>query len=118
MGVGADSFIRPGADHSQCADVPAVRFATRGGRHRETHTLQRPIPVPGTDGVVFVNREGHLPKQGRGYYHEYTVITPGARDRSVRRIVTGGAPLSNPIQYFYTGDHYDSFCLVTGAGRQ
>jgi guanyl-specific ribonuclease Sa len=26
--------------------------------------------------------------------------------------------LTDPTQYFYTGDHYDSFCLVTGAGRQ
>jgi ribonuclease T1 len=77
-----------------------------------------PFPFPRTDGVVFINREGHLPEQSRGYYHEYTVITAGARDRSLRRIVTGGAPLTNPTQYFYTGDHYDSFCLVTGAGSQ
>ncbi|MDT5049346.1 MAG: ribonuclease [Mycobacterium sp.] len=77
-----------------------------------------PFPFPRTDGVVFANREGHLPKQRRGYYHEYTVITPRARDRSLRRIVTGGTPLTDPTQYFYTGDHYDSFCLVTDAGRQ
>jgi ribonuclease T1 len=77
-----------------------------------------PFPFPSSDGVAFVNREGHLPEHTRGYYHEYTVITPGARDRSLRRIVTGGSPLTDPTQYFYTGDHYDSFCLVTGAGRQ
>jgi ribonuclease T1 len=77
-----------------------------------------PFPFPRSDGAVFVNHEGHLPKQRRGYYHEYTVITPRARDRSLRRIVTGGTPLSNPTQYFYSGDHYDSFCLVTGAGGQ
>jgi ribonuclease T1 len=77
-----------------------------------------PFPFPRSDGVVFTNRERHLPKQRRGYYHEYTVITPRARDRSLRRIVTGGAPLTDPAQYFYTGDHYDSFCLVTDAGRQ
>jgi hypothetical protein len=46
------------------------------------------------------------------------VITPRARDRSMRRIVTGGAPLANPTQYVYTGDHYDSFCLVADAGKQ
>ena len=77
-----------------------------------------PFLFPQSDGAVFVNREGHLPKQRRGYYHEYTVITPRARDRSLRRIVTGGTPLNDPTQYFYTGDHYDSFCLITGAGRQ
>jgi ribonuclease T1 len=76
-----------------------------------------PFPFPRTDGAVFGNREGRLPHQMRGYYHEYTVVTPGARDRSMRRIITGGSPLTNPSQYFYTGDHYDSFCLVTGAGR-
>jgi ribonuclease T1 len=77
-----------------------------------------PFPFPQSDGAVFVNYEGHLPKQRRGYYHEYTVITPRSRDRSLRRIVTGGTPLTDPAQYFYTGDHYDSFCLITGAGRQ
>jgi ribonuclease T1 len=77
-----------------------------------------PFPFPHNDGVVFGNREGHLPDQAKGYYHEYTVITPGAGNRSMRRIVTGGSPLTNPLQYYYTGDHYDSFCLVTDAGSQ
>lgn len=77
-----------------------------------------PFPFPRSDGAVFGNREGHLPHQSRRYYHEYTVITPGARDRSTRRIITGGSPLSNPPQYFYTADHYESFCLVTDAGGQ
>jgi guanyl-specific ribonuclease Sa len=76
-----------------------------------------PFPFPRSDGVVFGNREHHLPDRARGYYHEYTVNTPGAADRSRRRIVTGGSPLTNPHQYFYTDDHYDSFCLVTDAGR-
>ncbi len=85
-------------------------------------TVQRihsggPFPFPHSDGEVFGNHEGHLPKQRRGYYHEYTVITPRARDRSMRRIVTGGSPLTHPIQYFYTGNHYDTFCLVTDAGN-
>jgi guanyl-specific ribonuclease Sa len=77
-----------------------------------------PFPFPRNDGVIFGNREGHLPDHTKGYYHEYTVITPGARNRSTRRIITGGAPVTNPRQYFYTGDHYDSFCLVDDAGRQ
>ncbi|WIM86751.1 ribonuclease domain-containing protein [Candidatus Mycobacterium wuenschmannii] len=86
-------------------------------------TVQRihaggPFPFPRSDGAVFSNREGHLPKQRRGFYHEYTVVTPRARDRSMRRLVTGGTPLAHPTQYFYTGDHYDSFCLVTDAGGQ
>jgi ribonuclease T1 len=77
-----------------------------------------PFPFPRNDGVVFGNREGHLPQQSRGYYHEYTVVTPGAHNRSTKRIITGGAPLTDPPQYFYTDDHYDSFCLVADAGRR
>jgi ribonuclease T1 len=77
-----------------------------------------PFPFPRNDGVIFGNREGHLPEQITGYYHEYTVITPGALNRSTRRLITGGAPLTNPLQYFYTDDHYDSFCMVADAGRQ
>jgi ribonuclease T1 len=101
--------------------APACPLATLP--HEVVDTVKRihaggPFPFPRSDGAVFTNREGHLPKQRRGYYHEYTVITPRAQDRSIRRIVTGGAPLANPTQYFYTGDHYDSFCLVTDAGTQ
>jgi len=61
------------------------------------------------DGSVFGNRERMLPRQPRGYYHEYTVRTPGARDRGARRIVCGGTPPSRPEACFYTADHYASF---------
>ncbi|MBC3931827.1 ribonuclease domain-containing protein [Undibacterium curvum] len=60
------------------------------------------------DGVVFGNYEGILPRQKRGYYHEYTVKTPGARNRGARRIVAGGEPASSG-EYYYTDDHYQSF---------
>lgn len=56
------------------------------------------------DGVVFENRERILPRQASGYYHEYTVVTPGSDDRGARRIVTGKAG-----ELFYTDDHYASF---------
>lgn len=58
------------------------------------------------DGVVFGNFEGRLPKQRRGYYHEYTVPTPGLSHRGARRIVAGGDP---PREFWYTDDHYESF---------
>ncbi len=58
------------------------------------------------DGVVFGNYEGLLPAQPRGYYHEYTVETPGARTRGARRIIAGGTP---PVVFYYTEDHYRSF---------
>jgi ribonuclease T1 len=64
-----------------------------------------PFPHP-QDGTMFGNYEGRLPPQPRGYYHEYTVDTPGAHTRGTRRIITGGSP---PEVYYYTGDHYRSF---------
>jgi len=60
------------------------------------------------DGMVFGNRERLLPLQKRGYYREYTVATPGSRDRGARRIVCGGAA-SRPEACYYTDDHYASF---------
>ena len=67
-----------------------------------------PFPYPANDGIVFGNREGLLPDQPRGYYHEYTVPTPGSDDRGARRIVTGG-PADEPTEYYWTDDHYRSF---------
>jgi ribonuclease T1 len=63
------------------------------------------------DGVVFGNREGLLPRHPRGYYHEYTVPTPGARNRGARRIVCGG-PKAAPSVCYYTADHYNSFARI------
>ncbi|WP_328552656.1 MULTISPECIES: ribonuclease [unclassified Streptomyces] len=60
------------------------------------------------DGVVFQNREGVLPSQSTGYYHEYTVITPGSSTRGARRIVTGKKTLED----YYTSDHYVTFNLI------
>jgi guanyl-specific ribonuclease Sa len=72
--------------------------------------IERGGPFPyDRDGSVFQNRERRLPEQPRGYYREYTVATPGARDRGARRIVTGGQP---PEVYYYTDDHYRSFRRV------
>ncbi len=60
------------------------------------------------DGVVFGNFERILPKQRRGFYHEYTVPTPHARNRGAKRIVCGG-PLRRIDNCYYTDDHYASF---------
>ena len=60
------------------------------------------------DGVVFGNFERALPHHRRGYYHEYTVPTPHARNRGARRIVCGG-PLRQTDDCYYSDDHYTSF---------
>lgn len=62
-----------------------------------------PFPYP-KDASVFGNREGRLPQARRGYYREFTVTTPGIRDRGARRIIAG-----KPGEYYYTDDHYRTF---------
>lgn len=62
-----------------------------------------PFPYP-RDGVVFHNRERILPIRARSFYREYTVPTPGARNRGAQRIVVGGG-----TEFYYTPDHYRSF---------
>ena len=56
------------------------------------------------DGIVFENREGLLPAEASGYYHEYTVPTPGASDRGARRIIEGSGG-----ELYWTDDHYRTF---------
>ncbi|MFZ6727060.1 ribonuclease domain-containing protein [Undibacterium sp. MH2W] len=95
-------FARDAGDTVAIADLPREAQTTlalikQGG----------PFPYP-KDGVVFGNYESRLPKQKRGYYHEYTVPTPGARNRGIRRIIAGGNPTSSG-EYYYTNDHYESF---------
>jgi len=59
------------------------------------------------DGITFQNRERLLPQKPRGYYREYTVITPGESDRGARRIIAG-----EDGELYYTADHYDSFAWI------
>jgi ribonuclease T1 len=91
-------------------DAATVRVAELPATGRETYELIRqggPFPYD-KDGMVFGNRERALPAQKRGYYREYTVRTPGSRDRGARRIVCGG-PMRVPHACYYTADHYASF---------
>ena len=63
------------------------------------------------DSTVFGNYERLLPKKKRGYYHEYTVPTPGEKTRGAQRIVVGGNP-QNSGEFYYTGDHYTTFKII------
>lgn len=91
----------PTSDVINVADLPpecrtTLQLIKNGG----------PFPYA-KDGSVFSNYEGLLPKQSDGYYHEYTVITPGVPDRGARRIIAG-----KKGEYYYTSDHYRSFKLI------
>lgn len=88
-----DTGIAVGALPAEARET--LRLIDRGG----------PYPYR-RDGIAFKNLERQLPLQPRGYYREYTVPTPGSRDRGARRIVTGAQP---PAVFYYTDDHYRSF---------
>ena len=100
------------------------------------HTLQliqRGGPYPHErDGIAFGNYEKLLPAAQRGYYREYTVMTPGVRHRGARRLVVGCEPQQTMQQkrmqqppgplrlahcrdgavVYYTADHYRTFRRV------
>jgi len=98
------------ADRPTESNLAAMRVAELPIQGRETYELIRqggPFPFE-KDGAVFGNRERSLPAERRGYYREYTVATPGSRDRGARRIVCGG-PTRAPHACYYTADHYGSF---------
>jgi ribonuclease T1 len=93
------------------SDTGTVALSDLPPEARQTEQLIRsggPFPYA-KDGTVFGNRERLLPRERRGYYREYTVRTPGSRDRGARRIVCGGAQPKAPDACYYTGDHYSSF---------
>ncbi|HET7931219.1 MAG TPA: ribonuclease domain-containing protein [Rhodanobacteraceae bacterium] len=100
----ATASINQSSHRSDAATLPAFLPPEA----RDTLALiARGGPFPHhQDGVVFGNYEHLLPTEPRGYYHEYTVETPGAHNRGARRIITGGEP---PRVYYYTDDHYRSF---------
>lgn len=95
---GFHAIASPPVGTIRAADLPpeaqqAAALIARGG----------PFPYR-KDGSVFANRERLLPRRDHGYYREYTVPTPGARDRGARRIVAG-----RKGELYYTEDHYRSF---------
>ncbi len=103
--AGAQAHTHHAAQGAQ-ADLAMISVAALPP---EAHDTLRAIKQNGPfayprDGVVFSNFEHVLPKRSRGYYHEYTVKTPGAHNRGTRRIISGGCG-----EYYYTADHYKTF---------
>jgi len=97
------------ARHGPDQFLPVIQVDDLPREARDTLALIKqggPFPYK-RDGVVFGNRERRLPSQPRGYYREYTVPTPGARDRGARRIIAG-----TPGEYYYTEDHYNTFLRI------
>ena len=118
LAVGAvivSGFLSSAEVQARTPDQPAavgpVALVTLPAQAQTTHRLilsGGPFPYS-KDGTVFGNRERLLPGKARGFYREYTVKTPGSRDRGARRIICGGKPPTQPEACFYTDDHYVSF---------
>lgn len=107
-GTAAQAAPRP-AGESAALRIPVILVADLPAEARQTLVLIRhggPFPYR-RDGIIFQNRERRLPLQRAGYYHEFTVTTPGERDRGPRRIISG-----QPDEYYYTADHYRSFSRI------
>jgi guanyl-specific ribonuclease Sa len=93
--------------------LPWVAESALPPEARDTLALIRaggPFPYPRNDDKTFANREGLLPKKVRGYYREFTVVTPGSDDRGTRRLITG-----SDGEIYWTDDHYASFHRVKEA---
>ncbi|NUS57368.1 MAG: ribonuclease N1 [Streptomycetaceae bacterium] len=102
----------PAGAATPVSGLRTVREADLPAEARQTLALiDKGGPYPySRDGIVFSNNEKLLPQRPRGYYHEFTVITPGSKDRGARRIITGADG-----DIYYTDDHYGSFRQVLRA---
>ena len=106
----AAMFFSPAASGREIAPLGAIAVAELPVEARSTLVLIKqggPFPYR-KDGAVFGNYEKTLPRQKRGYYHEFTVQTPGVRDRGARRIIVGGETMLSH-EHYYTVDHYATF---------
>ena len=109
LGAGAQAreWIGTRADPSAQETVALAELPVQGQRTYGAILSGGPFRYE-KDGSVFGNRERLLPRERRGHYREYTVETPGSRDRGARRIVCGGER-TTPSVCWYTADHYASF---------
>ncbi|WP_371616378.1 ribonuclease domain-containing protein [Streptomyces sp. NBC_00454] len=108
-GPAAHAVSAPASAASVTAVGSICYSALPSQAHDTLDLIDQGGPFPySQDGVVFQNREGLLPSHSTGYYHEYTVITPGSPTRGARRIITG----QRVDEDYYTADHYASFRLV------
>jgi ribonuclease T1 len=109
--VALAAVVGPGLAKGPVTASDSVALTELPREAQQTEKLIRaggPFPYA-KDGMAFGNREQLLPRRERGYYREYTVPTPGARNRGARRIVCGGVQAVQPENCFYSDDHYASF---------
>lgn len=111
--VGSGKLARMGVDAASDAASAGRRLLPFRDAERISEVnntldrIQSGVRKYAQDGSVFANRQGRLPSQPAGYYREYTVDTPGARNRGGRRIVQGRGG-----DTYYTDDHYRTFTKI------
>jgi ribonuclease T1 len=105
----AAAVVAPSASGTPRSNLPTVPVADLPPEAVATLALiDRGGPYPfRQDGTIFGNFEHRLPERERGYYREFTVVTPGENDRGRRRLVAGAAG-----DIYYSDDHYDTFRQV------
>lgn len=107
--AGAAAGLAPARATTDLPTITVAALPRQAVQTLELIAVGGPFPYS-KDGATFSNREALLPSQPRGFYSEYTVVTPGSRDRGARRIVAG-----DDGSRFYTSDHYASFReVITG----
>lgn len=107
--IGPDREVIGGGATDSVSGLPFIDLAVLPPEAAETLDLIEaggPFPEE-EDGSTFYNREERLPERPEGYYAEYTVPTPGERDRGARRIVAGDGG-----ERYFTADHYQSFAVI------
>ena len=102
----SSSTTKKASGSSSLTEVAASELPPEAQHTLDLVASNGPFPYS-RDGVVFSNFDGLLPKQKSGYYHEYTVVTPGSKDRGARRVIAG-----KNGEHYYTDDHYASFRLI------
>ena len=107
LAIGYSALHDDGVRECGPRQVPEEAFSLIDDIHSHS-----PLPYPATDGGHFGNYENELPQEHSNYYREYTVPTPGRTGRGERRLVTGGGTPQDPDVYYYTWDHYESFCEI------
>lgn len=107
LAIGYSALHDDGVRECGPRQVPEEAFSLIDDIHSNSS-----LPYPATDGGHFGNYENELPQEHSNYYREYTVPTPGRTGRGERRLVTGGGTPQDPDVYYYTWDHYESFCEI------
>jgi ribonuclease T1 len=111
--LGSGILVTESAHAATADDLSTSCLSTLPSQVDDTLTLISdggPFPYS-KDGEVYYNDNGDLPSESTGYYHSYTVKTPGVSTRGARRVVTGDDGTD-----YYTADHYDTFVIIDTSG--